>query len=263
MTASPEAYELYAIRYAHMADRSPADNFIGGDPHEGPMPIDYFVWAAIGKTRAFVVDTGFNEPTAKARGRTFLRCPAESLKLIGLDAATVEDVVVTHMHYDHIGNYDRFPKARFHLQDREMAFATGRLMAHLPFRIAFDVETVTGLVREVYRDRVVFHDGATELAPGISLHWLGGHTAGLQVARVWTRRGWMVLASDASHFYANMEEVRPFPIVHHMGDMLEGYRTLRRLADSSAHIIPGHDPLVLKRYPAPRPDLSGIVARLD
>jgi glyoxylase-like metal-dependent hydrolase (beta-lactamase superfamily II) len=144
-----------------------------------------------------------------------------------------------------------------------LAFATGRLMTHRPFSLAFDVETVTGLVREVYRDRVRFHDGPVELAPGFSLHWVGGHTAGLQVARVWTRRGWVVLASDASHFYANMEEVRPFPIVYHMGEMLEGYRTLRRLADSAQHVIPGHDPLVMSRYPAPRPDLAGIVARLD
>jgi glyoxylase-like metal-dependent hydrolase (beta-lactamase superfamily II) len=260
---SPEPFEIYAIRYAHMAERSQAENFIGGDAHDGPMPMDYFVWAAIGPTRRFVIDTGFDAATAATRGRTFLRCPAQSLALVGLDANTVEDVVVTHMHYDHIGNFDKFPKARFHLQDREMAFATGRHMTHRPLRMAFDVETVTGLVREVYKDRVQFHDGTAELAPGFSLHWVGGHTAGLQVCRVWTERGWVVLASDASHYYANMEEVRPFPIVFHMGEMLEAYRTLRQLADSPDHIVPGHDPLVLKRYPAPKPDQKGVVARLD
>ncbi len=259
----PDPFQLYAIRYAHMEDRSAAENFIGGDPHEGPMPMDYFVWAAIGREHRFVIDTGFNAATAAKRGRDFLRCPAESLSLVGLSAATVEDVVVTHMHYDHIGNFDRFPKAQFHLQDREMAFATGRHMRHRPLRAAYDVETVTGLVREVYQDRVSFHDGDAELAPGFSLHRVGGHTAGLQVARVWTGRGWVVLASDASHYYANMEETRPFPIVFHLGEMLEAYGMLRRLADSPDHIIPGHDPLVLRRYPAPRPELDGIVMRLD
>jgi hypothetical protein len=78
-----------------------------------------------------------------------------------------------------------------------------------------------------------------------------------------TRRGWLVLASDASHFYANMEQVRPFPIVFSVADMVEGYARLRELADSPAHIIPGHDPLVLQRYPAPASGLHGIVARLD
>ncbi len=86
---------------------------------------------------------------------------------------------------------------------------------------------------------------------------------GLQAVRVWTRRGWVVLASDASHFYANMEQGRPFPIIYNLGDMLEGYRTLERLASSHRHIVPGHDPLVLERYPAAKPGLEGIAVRLD
>jgi glyoxylase-like metal-dependent hydrolase (beta-lactamase superfamily II) len=115
----------------------------------------------------------------------------------------------------------------------------------------------------VYAGRVRFHDGDAEIAPGVSLHLIGGHTMGLQVVQVATRRGWVVLASDASHFYANMEQVRPFPIVYSVGDMVEGYRKLRALADSPAHIVPGHDPMVMQRYPAPSKDLEGIVVRLD
>ena len=120
------------------------------------------------------------------------------------------------------------------------------------------------MVRRVYAGRVRFHDGDAELAPGVSVHLIGGHTMGLQVVRVATRRGWVVVASDASHFYANMEEIRPFPIVYNLTDMVEGYDRLRALADSPEHIIPGHDPLVLERYPAPSNSaLQGIVARLD
>ena len=86
---------------------------------------------------------------------------------------------------------------------------------------------------------------------------------GLQVVRVATRRGWVVLASDASHYYANMQQARPFPIVYNVGDMVEGWRRARGLADSDQHVIPGHDPLVLERYPAPSGALQGTVARLD
>jgi glyoxylase-like metal-dependent hydrolase (beta-lactamase superfamily II) len=86
---------------------------------------------------------------------------------------------------------------------------------------------------------------------------------GLQIVRVATRRGWVVLASDASHYYANMEQSRPFPIVYNVGDMVEGWHRAQALADSAAHVIPGHDPLVLERYPAPAKALEGIVARLD
>jgi glyoxylase-like metal-dependent hydrolase (beta-lactamase superfamily II) len=149
------------------------------------------------------------------------------------------------------------------LQDLEMQFATGRYMRHEAMRHAFSVDDVVEIVRRVYDGRVVFHDGDDELAAGVSVHLVGGHTMGLQCVRVNTQRGWVVLASDASHFYDNMLLGAPFPIVYNVGRMLEGYATLRRWADSDAHVIPGHDPLVLQRYPPARADLAGAVARLD
>jgi len=254
--------EVYAVKYAHHARRA-AENFIGGDPHDGPMPLDYFVWLIRGGGREIVVDTGFSAAMAAKRGREHLRCPTEGLALLGVDPKKIKDVVITHLHYDHVGNFDLFPAATLHLQELEMRYATGRYMCQDCFRGAFEVEDVAGMVRQVYAGRVRFHDGDAELFPGVSLHLIGGHTMGLQVVRVSTRRGWLVLASDASHFYANMEQARPFPIVWSVADMVDGYAKLRALADSPAHIIPGHDPLVLERYPAPSRELEGIVVRLD
>jgi glyoxylase-like metal-dependent hydrolase (beta-lactamase superfamily II) len=190
-------YEVYAIKYAHHARRA-AENFIGGDPHDGPMPLDYFVWLIRGDGREVVVDTGFSAAMARKRGRDHLRCPTEGLKLLGTEAKGVKDVVISHLHYDHVGNFDLFPAATLHLQDLEMRYATGRHMVHEPFRGAYEVEDVVGMVRRVYAGRVRFHEGDAELFPGISLHLIGGHTMGLQVVRVATRRGWLVLASDAS-----------------------------------------------------------------
>ena len=103
-------YRIYAIRYAHR-DARRAEHFIGGDPHDAPMPMDYFVWAVVGAERSFVVDAGFSEAVAKRRKRQWLRCPAESLSLIGLDPAAVQDVILTHLHYDHVGSFDKFPRA--------------------------------------------------------------------------------------------------------------------------------------------------------
>jgi glyoxylase-like metal-dependent hydrolase (beta-lactamase superfamily II) len=258
-----EPFEVLALRYAHHGPRQASENFIGGDLHEEGSPLDFFVWVAKRSDRVFLIDTGFGEAAAQRRNRQLLRRPTAVLRDLGIAPEQVDDVIITHLHWDHAGTLDDFPRARFHLQDSEMDYATGRCMCHQALRLAFDVEDVCAMVRHVHGGRVVFHDGAQELVPGLSVHRIGGHTNGLQAVRVWTRRGWTVLASDASHLYANMEQGRPFPIVYNVGDMLDGHKLLHRLADTPAHIVPGHDPLVMTRYPAVAPAFSGIAVRLD
>jgi glyoxylase-like metal-dependent hydrolase (beta-lactamase superfamily II) len=257
-----ETYEVCALKYATRAGTR-GGNIIGGDPHDAPMAMDYFVWLVRNARRTFVVDTGFSAAMAERRKRTFLRSPKEALALLGVDAATVKDVIITHLHYDHVGTFFDFPMAQFHLQDAEMSFATGRYMRHGRFNHGYEVEDVVGMVRLVFKDRIRFHSGAAELAPGISVHHIGGHTAGLQCVRVATTRGWVVLASDCSHYYEHMETGRVFPTTFHVGETVEGYDKLRALAQSPQHIIPGHDPLVMARYPAPSAALEGIAVRLD
>jgi glyoxylase-like metal-dependent hydrolase (beta-lactamase superfamily II) len=256
-----DTYDLFAIRYAHH-DRTTSQNFLGGDPHDGPMPLDFFVWAIVGNKQSFLFDTGFDAGRAAKRQRTLLRPVDEGLRMIGIDPAGVADIIISHMHYDHSGNHGLFPRARYHLQDAEMSYCTGRCMCHQALRIPFEADDVTAMVEKVFANRVTFHDGVSELAPNLTLHKLGGHSRGLQVVRALTRRGWVVLGSDAAHFYANFEQGRPFPILDSVSDTVEGFATMRRLASSHNHIIPGHDPLVLQRYPAALPGVSDIV-RLD
>lgn len=258
-----DTYEVFAIRYATREARR-RDHFIGGDPHDAPMAMDYFVWLVRNAQRTFVVDTGFNAEMAAKRKRQLLRTPREGLGLLGVDAGEVRDVILTHLHYDHVGTFDEFPKARFHLQDAELDFATGRHMCHDFFNHGYEVEQVVGMVRLVYGKRVTFYDkGSHELAPGLSIHHIGGHTAGMQCVRVNTRRGRVVLASDASHYYEHFRSGRCFTLAFHLGDMLDGYRRLQELAESPDHVIPGHDPLVMKYYPPATSELEGIVVRLD
>jgi glyoxylase-like metal-dependent hydrolase (beta-lactamase superfamily II) len=122
-------------------------------------------------------------------------------------------------------------------------------MCHGLLRHPFSVEDVTLMVRHVYSERVTFYDGDGTVAPGITVQRLGGHSDGLQVVRVETRRGPVVLASDATHFYGNMQRKNPFPIVYNIGDMMEGWAALERLAGDPDRIIPGHDPKVRALYP--------------
>lgn len=111
-------------------------------------------------------------------------------------------------------------------------------------------------VWRLFDDRVVFHQGLGEVMAGVTVHHMGGHTSGLQVVRVRTWRGWVVLASDAAVLYEGRETGRPFPAAFHVGQELQGYEALRRLASSPAHIIPGHDVAVMERYPAALEDVA-------
>ena len=258
---SSDTYEIFAIKYGHHP-RKASENFLGGDPHDDPMPLDYFVWAVRNEERTIVLDTGFDPDVAIRRGRQTTRPIPEGLAAVGIDVASVTDVVISHMHYDHAGNVPIFAGAKFHIQDAEMAFCTGRCMCHPVMRYPFEAQDVQAVVGKVFEGRVAFHEGEAELAPGITLHKLGGHTKGLQVMRVKTQRGHVVLASDAAHLYANLDRNHPFPVVVDVDDYLEGLATVRKLATSRAHIVPGHDPLVLKQYPAARNGVADIV-RLD
>ena len=255
-------YEVFAIRYATREARR-SDHFIGGDPHDGPMPMDYFLWLIRSPDRVVVVDSGFTAETAARRKRTFLRDPIDALKLLEVDADQVRDVVLTHLHYDHVGNFHRFPNAEFHLQEPDLHYAVGRHMRFPYLRHSFEVEDVVGIVRLNYGGRVRLYNGPVDLAPGITLHPAPGHSAGLQFVRVHTDRGWVVLASDVSHFYENIDQGRPFPVCVNIAETLESYELVRAAAPSPAHIVPGHDPLVMQLYPAVSPALEGIAVRLD
>jgi glyoxylase-like metal-dependent hydrolase (beta-lactamase superfamily II) len=259
---SDEVYDVFALKYAHH-DRYATENFLLGDAHDVIQPLAYYVWLIRGARRTFLVDTGFDAAMADKRGRTITTPVRNGLETLGVDPASIEDIIVTHLHYDHCGNYDLFPHARYHLQDAEIAYATGRYMCHPLMRIPFEPDDVVNMVRNVFAGRVEFHDGDEEIAPGVSVHRIGGHSKGLQCVRVNTRRGAVVLASDTSHLYAHLNEGRVYPVTYNVAEVLEGYRTLRRLASSPDHVIPGHDPAVVELYPPATPETAGVVVRLD
>jgi glyoxylase-like metal-dependent hydrolase (beta-lactamase superfamily II) len=254
-------YEVYALRYATQEGRRSAENYLGHDPHgNAPVPFDFYFWVIRNGTHTVVVDTGCKRRTAQLRKRTYLAEPTVLLGRLGIDAADVTDVVITHMHYDHAGNMGDFPRARIHIQETEMGFCTGRCMCHGALRAPFEVEDVVQAVHRLFDGKMNLLDGDAELLPGITLHHMGGHTLGLQVVRVATARGHVVLASDAAHYWENLRERRPFPIVESVPDMLEAHGKIESLADGPTHVIPGHDPLVRMVFPsfAGDPDIVAL-----
>jgi glyoxylase-like metal-dependent hydrolase (beta-lactamase superfamily II) len=258
---SIEPFELFAIKYAVHSGRLDCDNFIGATPEPG-SDLAYYVWVARRSDSLFLVDTGFQPETAARRGRTLIETPVARLARLGIAPQDCTRVILTHLHYDHAGTLDDFPMARFHIQAREASYATGPHMRDPFLRATFEEKDVVSYVHALFGGRVEFHDGDATLVDGLSVHRIPGHTPGLQAVRVWTRRGWVLLASDATHLYANLDRKLPFPVVYNVGALLDGYRRLDALADSRDHIIPGHDPVVMDLYPSPTPELDGIVACL-
>lgn len=256
-------YEVYAIRYAERLGRTRQDSFVLDPHHATPHAMDYFVWLVRNAERTILVDTGYDQAEAAARGRGIMVDPCQALADIGVDPGAIDTVIITHLHYDHAGGLANFPKARLHLQEREMSYATGPCMCHDFLRAPYTAEHICDAVRRVHRGQVHFHDGDGEVAAGVTVHWIGGHTGGLQSVRVDTAAGPVVLASDASHYYENYERERPFPLVVNVADMLNGFRRLRTLAGDGGIIVPGHDPLVRERFPRAFEGSIADIRRID
>src|SRR4030095_12795858 len=159
-------YTIYAVQYAQRNTNS-SELFVG-DHHNTPMKMAYFVWALTNGSQTVVVDLGFTEEVGTRRGRQFLRCPAKGLAELGIDCASVEHVILSHFHYDHVGNYALFPNATFYVQDDEMQFYTGRHVRYPAFRHSIEVEDIMALGRLNYEGRLAFIDGEQEAVPGSS-----------------------------------------------------------------------------------------------
>ena len=253
-------WEVYAIKYADRNARTRADSFIFDDNHDVPHAMDYFMWLLRRGSEVILVDTGYDDAEAQARGRPIRLDPVRALAPFGIRPEEVSQIIVTHLHYDHAGGLHLFPNAKLHMQAAEMQFATGPCMCHDTLRMPFTADHVCEAIKRLYAGKVVFHEGDAEIADGVSVHCIGGHSRGLQCVRVRTKAGWLVLASDAAHFYENVFARKPFPIVVDLQDMLDGFNTLERLASSKELIIPGHDPLVRAHFPVA---MDAHIHRLD
>ena len=193
-------WEVHAIKYADRNARTRADSFIFDDNHDAPHAMDYFMWLLRRGDEVILVDTGYDDTEAASRDRPIRLNPTEALAPFGLRAEDITQVIVTHLHYDYAGGLHLFPNAALHLQAAEMAFATGPCMCHDTLRMPFTADHVCEAVRRLYSGRVVFYEGDGEVAEGVTVHCIGGHSRGLQAVRVLTEAGWLVLASDAAHF---------------------------------------------------------------
>jgi len=242
-------WEVFAVKYADRNARTRRESFIFDETHDSPHPMDYFIWLLRNGDQTIVVDTGYDAAEGKRRSRPVLREPAAALLELGVRAEEVDTLIITHLHYDHAGTVPSFPNATIYLQTSEMAYATGPCMCHDTLQMPFTADHVCDMVRRVYDGKVRYLDGDGEVADGVTLHRIGGHSRGLQAVRVRTSAGWLCLASDAAHYYENVFSRKPFPIVVDLEEMLAGFDRLNELASEPNLIVPGHDPLIARHFP--------------
>lgn len=231
---------------------------------DGPMGMDYFVWLLQSADRTIVVDTGFSRHGAEVRGREVLFEVPDLLRRLGVDAAHVKTVIITHAHYDHIGNLEAFPEARFVLSRREYEFWTGPHAHQTLFRHSVERDELAMLQRLVDAGRVDFFDRSVRPAPGVEVIEVGGHTPGQSVVRVNTTDGAVLLASDAVHYYEELMDDMPFSAVADLVEMYDAFAWMRHMLASGeiSHVVAGHDPTTLSRFAPVSGELRGDAATI-
>lgn len=249
-------YQIYALCQGQRECDSSVLLYLADTGHWTHMP--YFFWILVPEARGspILVDTGFLEGGYKARYSLFedYRRPRDLLAPFGVEPAKVKTVILSHLHWDHFSACRLYPAAEFYLQKKELDFWRGPAGKH-HFLTHFlgDMEDADWLEKE---GRLHLVEGEAEIADGVSVHLVGGHTPGLQVVRVRTAEGWAVLAVDAAYVFRSFESLIPPGIIIRVDEALDALDTIKELADSPRLIFPGHDIATVNRiaetYPGVR-----------
>jgi glyoxylase-like metal-dependent hydrolase (beta-lactamase superfamily II) len=231
---------------------------------DSPIEMDYFFWVVRNADRTVLVDTGFSEQGGHNRHRTMLIDPMEACARLGIDPASAPTVVVTHAHYDHVGNLAKFPGSDIVIAEKELTFWATEVSRNAQFQHAVEDDELAALRAAYDEGRVVTFAGRHEVAPGIEVLEVGGHTPGQSVVKVETGDGAVLLASDSIHYYEEYEHNMPFMAAANLVDMYLAYERVRAMVSSGEvdHVVSGHDPSTLQRFRPAHGELRDVVATI-
>ena len=248
--ASP--YEVYAVCYGRL--RAPKSEFFYryssyGEP-DAEVEMAYWFWLLRRGDETIVVDCGFAPEVGARRGRTCLQAPPDALRALGVEPESVSTLLVTHLHYDHIGNLAAFPAATLIIARNELDFWSGPLARRFQFASLVEeseIAFVAGGGRRGSRATDRRNRGDRRRRDGDRSRRPFARSAdhGRRGARTETSCS----RPTRVHFYEELEFDRPFSVVGDLVDMYATYDVLRELARAGAKVVPGHDPEVARRYP--------------
>jgi glyoxylase-like metal-dependent hydrolase (beta-lactamase superfamily II) len=244
------SYEVYAIRYASIPFK--VAGLIAGADTSRRLDIAMTIWLMKGPDgRIVLLDAGFKRQDLIDRWKPAdYVTPAAALERFGVRREAVTDIIVSHVHWDHLDGADLFPNARIWIQKEEYEHhidSTGKRLAN-----AIDTADATMLHNMKLAGRVNLVDGdAREIIPGITVYIGGKHTFQSQYAGVNTTAGIVVLASDNMYLYENLEKHVPISQTLDAASNLAAQERMTRIAASPRLIVPGHDPAVFVRFPLP------------
>ena len=244
-------YDVHAVRYGTLAD-FPARALVAGADTGRRVDVALMVWLARAPGgRTVLVDAGFYREKFLARWKPvdYVR-PSEALARLGVRPEEVTDVVVSHVHWDHLDGADLFPRARLWIQRAEYEHHVDEAGNPRSGTIdSADAAMLAGLRRA---GRVELVDGdSVEILPGVRVFTGGKHTFASQYAAVETAAGTVVLASDNAYLYENLERRRPIAQTLDSASNLAAQARMLRLAGDPRLVVPGHDPAVFARFPVP------------
>jgi glyoxylase-like metal-dependent hydrolase (beta-lactamase superfamily II) len=244
-------FEVYAVRYATSPGYAVSSLVAGADATR-KIDIPFMIWVLKGLNgRNVLVDAGsYKGPVLKSWDLIDFVKPSVAISKTGLAPGDVTDIIITHIHWDHVGGVDLFPAARVWIQSDEFAHYIDE--AGRPRDEAIEAGDAAMLAEAKKEGRLMLVDGdAKEIIPGVTVYTGGKHTYASQYVAVRTAAGIVVLASDNIYLYENLEKHLPLGLTLDQAADLRVQERVLRLASSPRLIVPGHDPAVFKRFPEP------------